>query len=79
MFQRPPIESTTHFDPMSASHFNHQSPILTRIAMRIPPRPNYFDRNHRAATRCLTLVRSTTIFVQRSYSKITFLTERFPR
>ncbi len=64
---------------MTTSHFNHQSVIPTRIAMRIAPRPNYFDRNHRAATRCLTLVRSTTIFVQRSYSKITFPTESFPR
>lgn len=77
MFQRSPIEAATHFYPVTASHLNHQNALPGLIP--IASRPNYFHRNHSAASRYLPLVRSTTILIQRSYSKITFLTERFPR
>jgi hypothetical protein len=77
MFQRSPIKSAPHFDPVTASHLNYQKTLAARIS--IATRPNYFHGNHPSTTRCRTLMRAPAIFIQRSYSQTSFLTESFPR
>ena len=53
--------------------------LASRIPVWIlPGGPNDFDRKHRPATRLLSLVRASTIFIQRSYCQAALLAKRLP-
>ena len=74
------IESTTYFDPTSASQFNDKSTVAPRDAVDIPRRRgNHFDGNKSPALRLASTMHALTIFIQRPYSQATLLAKRRPR
>jgi hypothetical protein len=77
--QCPRIESTTHFNPPSASRLNYQNTIAPGVAMCIPDcRRNQFNRKQGPATRSPTTPHALTIFVQRPHSHATLLAKSLP-
>jgi len=74
------IESTTYFDPTSASQFNDKSTVAPRDAVDIPRRGgNHFDGNKSPTLRLASTMHTLTIFIQRPYSQATLLAKRRPR
>jgi tetratricopeptide (TPR) repeat protein len=62
------IESTTYFDPTSASQFNDQNTVASGDAVGIPRRGgNHFDGNKSPALRLTSTMHALTIFIQRPY------------
>jgi len=69
-FQRSRVESTTHFDPASASRLNYQNTRAPGIALCITPyRRNQFNRKQVPTTRTRLPKYASTIFIQRRHSQ----------
>jgi len=68
------IESTTNFDPTSASQFNHKNTVAHGNAVDIMRhRGNHFDGNKRHASRLPSTMHALTIFIQRPYGQAPLL------
>ena len=74
------IESTTYFDPTSASQFNDKNTVAPGNAVDLTRRGgNYFDGNKSPALRLASTMHALTIFIQRPYNQATLLAKRRPR